>query len=113
MSTIYMEWQEARERRNKAIGKLATAAINTSGETLNRVIRSVETQAREAGFEIDTWVCQDAVKARVTIGRCRNCESAYWFPKREGRLADKACPECGHCLNQTSLALRRGFDRLP
>jgi hypothetical protein len=61
-------------------------------------------------------VAEKALKDRVTIARCRNHGGkglAFYWPKRQGKLADARCPKCGYGLDQTSLALQVRFDRIP
>lgn len=59
-------------------------------------------------------VARDALKARVRIARCSGeHRRGFYWPSREGRVADKRCPECGTWLKQTSLALNVSFQRLP
>lgn len=105
----------------KEIGKTATCVItHAAAENLsyNTIIRETNASLVKRGYDVQLFQVEQAVKNRVTIGRCRGysmskgCGRAYWFPKREGPLYGKTCPHCGKYLNQTTLALQAQFRRL-
>jgi hypothetical protein len=84
--------------------------------SLAAVEADVKRSLTERGFNVERWQVEDAVKARVVLGRCRehgNGRSAYFFLKRtKARLAETRCPHCGSRLAQTTLALDSKFEYL-
>jgi len=104
----------ARAWRIKEAGQTARAIITGSGAeaSLWKVERLVSESLKAREITVDQHTVEYAVKSRVTIGRCRQ-HGGYWFPKAEGPLHKRRCPECNGWLNQTSLALGTGFKRLP
>lgn len=108
--------------KRKALSAAALDAVKKAadGESLTTVATKVAAAVREQGYELSRHEPLDAVKLKVTIGRCRKdswgkgCDRAYWFPKGEARLSDVSCPGCGRSyLDQTTLAYRRTFARYP
>jgi hypothetical protein len=96
----------------RATGRIASRVLREHpDETLNTLMRLVMSEAGDT-IDLSYTHVEAAIKARITIGRCRVCDMAYWFPKTQGRLADHRCPYCGHWLNQTTLALQKPFYRL-
>lgn len=94
--------------------KWALRNVERQGEgALHLVIGEATRSLTERGFKPERWQVEDAVKARVTVGRCHrhgNGRSAYFFLRRGGaRLAHTRCPECGSYLAQTTLALNATF----
>lgn len=84
--------------------------------TFGQMVAHAKESLDKRGFKPERWAIEDALKARVTIGRCRGCETdgrgrrAFFFKKSTGaRLCDTRCPRCGSKLSQTSLALDAPF----
>jgi hypothetical protein len=109
----------ARAWRRKEISATAAALLRShADESLHQVMAAVKTSCRDRGIELERHEAQDAVKGRVTIGRCRKgswsggCDRAYWMPKSAGRLADQECPHCHRRLAQTTLAYGAAFRSL-
>jgi hypothetical protein len=95
----------------KLVGRAALDALrdhpNEELTRLTSVVMSVTGAKR--------WEAEQALKSRVTIGRCWNhgrTRWAYWWPRSEGRLSDTDCPLCGRRLSQTTLALDAPFYRI-
>jgi hypothetical protein len=114
--TARTAWIAARDYCRRELGATAKQFVSTSTGTFRQLENDVTESLRARGFKPSRYDVETAVKSRVVIGRCRSCgygDRAFWFPKSEGRLADKRCPYCAGYLNQTTLALRSRFERLP
>lgn len=111
--------QAAKKARRKELGKTATMFVRDAqqGASLDGVIRKVLVSMTERGFQLDRWEAQDAVKARVIIGRemlgggYYDRGAGYWAPKKEGPLHELRSPR-GRVLGQSTLQLKSGFVRL-
>lgn len=109
----------ANEFLRKEIGATARWAIDlaSEGTSLQGVINLVYRSIVAKGYEIAVFQAQDAVKARVLIGRASDGTHSgrgkgYWMKKSEGPLSQRHAPN-GDWLCQSSLSLQDGFYRLP
>lgn len=109
-----------REYRRRELGATVTALLNTDvPRSLGQLEQAVRKSLVARGIPApERFAIEAAVKARVTLGRCRRdsyygpgCGRAWYFPKKAGPLHKQRC-SCGQRLHQTTLALQQSFHRL-
>lgn len=80
-----------REAHRKEVGATARATLDVApeGRSLGRVILDAKESLRARGIKVERWEVEDAVKRRVTLGRCHShgrTRRAFWVKKSEGPL---------------------------
>jgi hypothetical protein len=107
--------------RTKEIRAAASWAIRSKTDaSFDGLVVAARKTALEHGIgQVERFEVEDAVKAKVTIARCRKtsgrsyrpsgCDRAYWMPRSAGKIGDHSCPHCGNHLAQTTLAYQRTF----
>jgi len=109
-----MFWAVAKAKKDE-LRKTARWAVEraSEGDWFDGVVDTARQSLKDRGWDFYTnHEVEQAVKDRVTLGRPAGFARGFWWPRREGKLADKRGPN-GEYLHQTSLALGGGFRRLP
>lgn len=96
----------------KERGATATSVLKRAedGQGFTALVKDVKTSLFNRGITSEPHEVEDALKSRVTLGRCRHgCDRAWFWRKGTGTLDEVRCPNCGSHLYQTSLAYGREF----